>query len=456
MATWKKVVVSGSNPEFQTLSVDNSVTFINADTFQLTGSLRVSGSIAAVITGSVSITGSLFATASNAITASYALNAVSSTFPLTNGEGISTFSFNGSSAQTVSVSGAADLTANNVMKWDNTANKFTNSSITDNGTTVSGTTSIAFTGANSSLTGSLLGTSSFALAASSSLVTDTTTGTGPYYLTFVDGTTGNRPLRVDSATLTFNASTNVLTVTSSNALSSSTSIQVANALTLGDGLTGAAYNGSSAITAAVGAGALISVSADAVQVATSSLTANQIPKYSANTLAGSNITDTGTQVQIGSSATSGLSVAAGGVTVTGNSTFNSNLTVSGDLTVAGTASFQNTQNLLIGDRFAAFASGSTSLTDGGIIVVSGTGPGGMSGSAWFIESTNTGTYGRFAVQYNVHVSASNPQADEYAVTTKITTTNPSAAPTWGASGAGTLGQGNMWVNSSTEEIFIYS
>ena len=262
MATWKKVVVSGSNPEFQTLSVDNSVTFINADTFQLTGSLRVSGSIAAVITGSVSITGSLFATASNAITAShaitasYALNAIASSFPLTNGEGIAPFTFNGSSAQSVAVSGAVDLTQNIITKWDNVANKFANSSLTDNGTTISGTTSIVLTGANSSLSGSLFGTSSWAATASiasSSLVTDTTTGTGPFYLTFVDGTTGNRGLRVDSATLTFNATTNLLTVTSSNALSSSVATsasiaeRVSNALTLGDGLTGAAYNGSTAL-----------------------------------------------------------------------------------------------------------------------------------------------------------------------------------------------------------------
>jgi hypothetical protein len=43
-------------------------------------------------------------------------------------------------------------------------------------------------------------------------VTNTTTGTGPYYLMFADGTTGYRATRVDSSTLTFNATTNTLTV----------------------------------------------------------------------------------------------------------------------------------------------------------------------------------------------------------------------------------------------------
>lgn len=399
MATWKKVVVSGSQAELATLKVDNltsgqavigggSTSNLSTRVISGSGAILASGGTNIVLSGSFS--GSFQGNGSGltGITAN-------TTNALTAGEGISTFSFNGSSAQTVSVSGAADLTANNVMKWDNTSNKFANSSITDNGTTVSGATSLVFTGANSSLTGSLLG-----LATSASIAD-----------------------------------------------------RVANALTFGNGLTGASYNGSTAITTAVGAGPLITVTADAVQVTTSSLATNQIPKFSANALAGSNISDTGTQVQIGVGASSGLSVAAGGINVTGNSTFNNNLTVTGDLTVAGTASFQNTQNLLIGDRFAAFASGSTALTDGGIIVVAGGGPAGMSGSAWFLESTNTSTYGRFATAFSVHASASAVVADEYAVTTKITNANPSAAPTWGGS---TLGQGNMWVNTVTEDIFIYS
>jgi len=464
MATWKKVLVSGSQAELAALKVDNLTSgqvvigggvTANLSTRLISGSGAILASGGSGIQLSGSFSGSFQGNGSG-------LTGVTSTTPnaLTSGEGISTFSFNGSAAQTVSVSGAADLTANNITKWDNTANKFTNSSLTDNGTTISGVTSIVLTGANSSLTGSLLGTASFTLVASSSLVTDTTTGTGPYYVTFVDGTTGNRPLRVDSAALTFNATTNTLHVTSSfatsasYALSASVTTQVANSLTAGAGLTGTTFNGSAASTFDVVGGALITVAADYLQVATSSLTTNQLPKYSANTLAGSNISDTGTQVQIAAGASSGLSVAAGGITVTGNSTFNNNVIVAGDLTVAGTASFQNTQNLLIGDRFAAFASGSTSLTDGGIIIVSSTTANGMSGSAWFLESVDTGTYGRFATQYNVHASASSVAADEYAVTVKIAaSTNPSVAPVWGGANNGS---GNMWVNNTSGDIFIYA
>ena len=45
-----------------------------------------------------------------------------------------------------------------------------------------------------------------------------------------------------------------------------------------------------------------------------------------------------------------------------------NAVVSGNLTVAGTASFQNTTNLDVADRFIRMASGSTTVGDGGIIV----------------------------------------------------------------------------------------
>ena len=48
------------------------------------------------------------------------------------------------------------------------------------------------------------------------------------------------------------------------------------------------------------------------------------------------------------------------------------LTLTGNLVVLGTASFQNTQNLLVADRFVLFASGSNTTGDGGIVVQQGT------------------------------------------------------------------------------------
>jgi len=90
--------------------------------------------------------------------------------------------------------------------------------------------------ASGSFTGSLIGTvtgtgsyasqalsSSFSTTAGTSsvvAVTDTTTGTGPFYIAFTNGTTGTKGILVDSAALTFNATTNVLTTTACLTLNS--------------------------------------------------------------------------------------------------------------------------------------------------------------------------------------------------------------------------------------------
>jgi autotransporter family porin len=420
MATWKKVVVSGSSAELAALKVDNLTSgqvvigggnSANLSTTAINGSgniLATTGATNVSISGSFS--GSFFGNGSG-------LTGVTATFPTT--------------AKT-------DLTSTDQFFINDGVNKFvtygnlltdlagTNLAVesTDSLTlasTITGITSISST----SFTGSLQGTASVAVSSSYAL-------------------TASFALNVP-ATASF-ALTASQAITASFALNAA---KVNNALTLGNGLTGANYDGSTAITAAVGAGALITVSADATMVTTSSLTTNQIPKYSANALAGSNISDTGTQVQIAAGASSGLSVAAGGINVTGNSTFNNNLVVSGDLTVAGTASFQNSQNLLIRDQFILLASGSNTLVDGGIIVANG----GLSGSAMYLEVASSGNYGRWAVASELNAGASTATADEYVVTSKINqASNPSAAPTWGST---TNGSGNMWITNAGD-IFIYA
>ncbi len=212
-------------------------------------------------------------------------------------------------------------------------------------------------------------------------------------------------------------------------------------LTQGAGIVPFTYSGSVAQTVAISGAA--------------ALTTNLLPKWTGAGFSNSNITDSGTLVTIGSGAKSGVTISEGGINVTGNSLFNQNVNITGDLTVAGTASFQNTENILIADKFILLASGSNSLTDGGFIIASSTAPGGASGSAFFIEAASAGVYGRFAVAYNVHASSSAVAADEYMVTSKINASNPNDAtpPTWGST---TNGLGNMWVNSTTSDIFIWA
>ena len=191
MASWKKVLVSGSNANLTALQVDNltsgqvvigggsgsnlSTTAINGtgNIVATTGATGVSmsGSFSGSFQGSFSGTATSasfastasFVTASNVFgpygansvtSSSFAVSAGSTVGTLTFGEGLSAGTFNGSSNITVQVSGAADLTNNIIPKWNNTDNKFAVSSLIDNGTVVSGASSIQLSGASSSLTGS--------------------------------------------------------------------------------------------------------------------------------------------------------------------------------------------------------------------------------------------------------------------------------------------------------------
>jgi hypothetical protein len=260
------------------------------------------------------------------------------------------FTYDGNTTATVAVSGASSLNTNAITKWDGAA--FANSSLTDNGTVISGSTSIVLTGANSSLTGSFTG--SFA----------------------------------------------------------------------GDGsnLTGIAAN--LAVTGSNG-------SSGSVNLKTQGLT----------------ITGTSNEIE---TSVSNQTVTIG---LPNDIIVSNDLTVLGDLTVAGTASFNNQTSLLIADRFALLASGSNTLTDGGLIISSGPG---LSGSAWYLESTSTGDYGRWAVAPNVNAGESSVTADEYAVTAKLSATSaPSdgTPPTWGGS---TNGKGNIWIKEDTGDIYIWA
>jgi hypothetical protein len=390
MANWKKVVVSGSAPQFSNIQVDGVSS----------GQVLIGGGSAGNVTGqAINGTGNIVATS------------------------------------------AATLLSH------------------------SGSFSGSFKG---DFVGVISGSVSTSTTSSTFITTDNTTGVGPYYMVFVAGTSGAQSALVDSTGMTYNATTNTLSASSSYAfsatsasysnnatsasyaLSSSIAGRVPNSLTLGNGLSGNAYDGSGAITAAVGAGTLISVGADVTNVATESIALHQIVKYGNGFLSGSNISDTGTQVQIGAGATAGLSVAAGGVNVTGNSIFNNNLTVTGDLAVNGTTTFINTTNLQIKDQFVMLASGSTALTEAGIIAQYNAAG---SGSAFYLESTGTSTYGRWALAFDIVGANTSIVADEYLVSAKVNqASDPSAAPVWGGASTGT---GNLWITNAGD-IFIYA
>ena len=152
----------------------------------------------------------------------------------------------------------------------------------------------------------------------------------------------------------------------------------------------------------------------------------------------------------------GTLVFSAGPTLTGTTNVASlaasgNVTITGDLSVAGTASFTNTDNLNIRDKFILLNSGSSTLADSGWVTQYNAAG---SGSAFYLEAASSGTFGRFAVAYDVIGTSTSLTVDEYAVTAKIGQASAPGAttPTWGGA---TNGTGNMWVTTAGD-IFIYS
>jgi len=419
MATWKKVIVSGSNAELNQLNVGSTqqITTSPSSTF-------LSGSFSGSFNGA------------------FKSQLANTTQPNIVGYDVSTgtFTYQGTGsfvATSASYAANADL-----------LDGLDSSAFTSTGSFQSFTSSINTTTASFALRlGSLESATSSLFSATASLNNYTASQNilnGTFATTGSNNFIGNQTITGSfsiSGSLSVNNSNVILTNQTSSmsvatASFASTAAQVNNALSFGTGLTGGSYNGSTAVTTAISGAAALS--------------SNVLTKWTGTGLANSNITDTGTQVQIGSGASGGVSVAAGGINVTGNSIFNSNLTISGDLTVAGTASFTNTDNLTIKDKFILINSGSSTLADSGWITQYNAAG---SGSAFYLEAASTGDYGRFAVAYDVIGTSTALTVDQFVVTAKTAAGAPSADPTWGGA---TNGYGNMFINSSNGDIYIYS
>ncbi len=122
------------------------------------------------------------------------------------------------------------------------------------------------------------------------------------------------------------------------------------------------------------------------------------------------------------------------------------LTLTGDLVVLGTASFQNTQNLLVGDRFVLFASGSNTTGDGGIVIQQGTQ---NIGELYGYDSATT-RWG-FTSSFNATSNSFTPAV--FAGGVEASLTSPSAAPVYGGVSNGV---GTIHVDTNTGDIYIYS
>jgi hypothetical protein len=456
MANWKKVVVSGSAAELDSLRIannglvvtgsvkaglsnSNQANIVSYDTatgqffYQGTGSFTATTASYILSSG---VDGPLgmnsIASASQALTASLALRTTGSLSQVAS-RGIAPFSFDGSTNVQIEVSGAAQLNNNQITKWDSTDGKFVNSSVFDNGTYVYGSTSLRFTGTETQLTGSFTGSFAGEFVGVTNLP-DLTQGTGITAFTYDGGATatvavsGASSLTTDKITKwTGDAFANTSLSDNGTVVSGASSIQLTGTnSSLTGSFTGSFKGDGSQLTGLVTTLKITGSYSTEPSTFTTVDLLNQGLTI-AGTLNEINVTASAQTVTIG---------LPGYVEVT-------DLTVNNNLVVLGTASFQNTTNLEIKDRFILLASGSNTPGDGGLVVQQATQDVGE------LFGFDNGTQ-RWAVtgSFNASLSSFTPDAFMAAVV-EGASGDPTTAP------AKYVAKGNIFVGSD-ETIWIYS
>jgi len=283
-----------------------------------------------------------------------------------------------------------------IADGDVTNAKLANDSVTIGSTEVDlGATATTLAGLSSvtstAFTGSLIGNASTStkiasitnsnivqLAATQALTNKDLTGAGNTFPTFNQDTTGTAA----TASLALSVAAN------SVALGTDTTGNYVATLGSGTGVTIGSNTGEgSTPTIAVDYGSTANTAVEGDTTATFAGTTNEIT-----------VSDTSAQAIGGNIAlTIGLpdDVTIGqDLTVTRDVQIGRNAVISGNLTVAGTASFQNTQNLDVADRFIRMASGSTAVGDGGIVVQQD-GPANGEAFAYDAATTRWSTTGSF-------------------------------------------------------------
>ena len=459
MAQWKKVIVSGSTANLANVQVDGLTsgqvvigggTAGNLTTTAINGTGNIVATNNATVNMSGSFSGSFIGNGSGltGVTAT----AIFPTSQVTNITSTDKFFISQSTNQYITYGDLLTDLAGTNLAVEGTDSLTLASQISVTGVTASflgnltGTASYATQATNAFTASYVLNavSSSYALNATNAVnatnatntaVTDTTSGTGPYYITFVDATTGNVAQRVDSTGLTFNATTNTITATSSyanQATSAFTASYVLNAVSSSYALNSTTAATASYVLNAVTASYVLNAVSASLAAAVSSI-ANNVTNNTDNRV----LTATGGGTINGEG---NLTFDGTTLTVTGNEV------ITGNLTVQGTASFQNTTNLEVSDRFVLFASGSNTAGDGGIVIQQATQ---NIGELFGYENS----INRWGFTSSFNAGSPSYTAAAMVTTTEVGTAVPSAAPVYGGSGNGF---GNVYVKTDTGDIFIYA
>jgi len=463
MATWKKVIVSGSNVS----QLANDANYL------------VDAQSGAVLSGS--FTGSFAGNGSNltGVSASVLLGT------LTDGNGVADFTFDGSSNASVAVevSGSTlEVGANGVRVADGgidsaqlAANAVTTAKITDGnvtnaklansstllgstaltlGATASSVAGLTLTGAvaSGSFTGSFVGNGSGLTGVSASVLLGTLTdGNGIADFTF-DGS-GNASVAVEVSGSTLEVGANGVRVadsgigTSQIADSAVTNAKLANStttlgsttLTLGNTTTSVA---GLTLTGAVASGSFSGSffgDGSGLTGLASTLNVSGSTGNGSVDLLTQDFTIEGTANEVETSMT-GQTLTIG---LPSDVTIGQDLVVTRNLTVQGTASFQHETNLDVADRFIRLASGSSAGGDGGIVIQQDSA---ANGEAFAFDSATT----RWGVTGSFDASTNTIVPDAFMAAAVLGAgTDPSAAP------ARYIAKGNLFIGSD-EAIWIYS
>lgn len=506
MATWKKVIVSGSNAHLT--GITSSVLTAN--------NILQAGTDGAIQNSGITLSGNTLALGGNSITSTGTASSLSGSFSgsftgtfsgslsvdlqdLTAGNGIEDFSYDGNSTATVQAAvtanggeflywstplGKSRFTGSGGLSYDNlndrilvskalapstsdainigvsAANRFNQVYVRDifarsvdlqAGLTVSGNTTLGDASAdavtvnaqtvtlqNPLAVGAL--SSTMLVLTSSNRVATQTLGSG--IATFL-----NSPSSANlAAAVTDETGTGTLVFSASPTFTGTTTLTgdlLANGnTTLGNQTSDTLIiSGSSISVPSIGAGSTDTV---IIRTATNTLATRTIDsRVWGSTLVDASGTPVANQVPYWTDA----NTLAGEAGFTYNPSTNiftaPNVVITSNLTVQGTASFQQTTNLEVADRFILLASGSNTAGEGGIVVQQATqNVGEIFG--WDNDAL------RWAVtsSFTANQSSFTPDAFMAAVTTAAGTT-PSVAARYSA-------VGNIYVSSGDESIWIYS
>ena len=157
---------------------------------------------------------------------------------------------------------------------------------------------------------------------------------------------------------------------------------------------------------------------------------------------------TANEVEVSTATTDTLTIGLpDDVTIGQDLTVTRDATISRNLTVLGTASFQHTEDLDVADRFIRLASGSESAGDGGIVIQQ---TGALDGEVFGFDAANT----RFGISGSFDASQNAFTPDAFmaaAINTNGNDPNGVNAPD-----SRYEKKGNLYVAGDSEDIWIYS